>query len=150
MYVKYALCKAIRADDLQEMVDDLFLVRQWLNKTTDSLLVIVRTDMNDTLKAAVKHIWETDGINVMVQSIKRLQFNILEHCLQPTFRVLTTEEKNRVKQAYNIVNDEQFPDLSRFDPVVPAIGIRPGEICEIIRPSKTSIIGFNYRLCINL
>ena len=45
------------------------------------------------------------------------------------------------------MSDSQFPDISRFDPVAQAIGIRPGQVCEIIRPSKTAISAPYYRIC---
>ena len=37
------------------------------------------------------------------------------------------------------IQDDNIPNISRFDPVAQVIGIRPGEYCEIIRPSKTGI-----------
>ena len=49
---------------------------------------------------------------------------------------------------YNITEKSQFPDISRFDPVDRAIGIRPGKVCNIIRPSKTSITTNYYRICL--
>lgn len=66
----------------------------------------------------------------------------------PPHRVLTSSEKIEVKNRYNIVNDNEFPELSRFDAVAQAIGIRPGEVCEINRPSKTAISAPYYRICI--
>ena len=45
------------------------------------------------------------------------------------------------------MNDTQFPEISRFDPVAQAIGIRPGEVCEILRPSPVSIVAKYYRIC---
>ena len=53
-----------------------------------------------------------------------------------------------IKQLYNITNDSQFPEISRYDPVAQVIGIRPGQICEITRPSKTAISSKYYRICI--
>ena len=49
---------------------------------------------------------------------------------------------------FNITDKIQFPDISRFDPVARAIGLRPGEVCKIIRPSKTAITTNYYRICI--
>ena len=49
---------------------------------------------------------------------------------------------------YNIQNDAQFPDISRFDPVSQAICLRPGQVCEIMRPSKTAVFAPYYRLCV--
>ena len=49
---------------------------------------------------------------------------------------------------YNITDKIQFPDISRFDPVARAIGLRPGQLCKITRYSKTAIETFYYRICI--
>ena len=111
-------------------------------------MIIVKDDMNETLTNLLKHIWEQDGILIIIQSIKRLQFNILEHTLVPEHRVLTNDEVGKIKLRYNITEDTQFPDISRFDPVAQVIGIRPGQVCEIIRPSKTAINSFYYRICV--
>jgi DNA-directed RNA polymerase subunit H (RpoH/RPB5) len=148
IYIRYYLAKALRPNNLQEMVDDLFSVEEVLTKN-DTLLIIVRDDINETLMNAVKHIWESEKIFIVLQPLKRVQFNILEHVLVPPHRILSVEEKNMIKKRYNIINDNQIPDLSRFDPVAQAIGIRPGEVCEIIRPSKTAISAPYYRICIN-
>ena len=56
-------------------------------------------------------------------------------------------EVEEVKKRYNI-KENMFPEISRFDPVALAIGIRPGEICKIDRPSKTAIKSIYYRICI--
>jgi DNA-directed RNA polymerase subunit H len=146
IYIRYYLAKALRPNNLQEMIDDLFNVEEILKKT-DTLLIVVKDEINETLLNAVKHIWETDQIFIILQPLKRIQFNILDHVLVPIHRVLSSEEKIMIKKKYNIINDVQFPDISRFDPVAQAIGIRPGEICEIIRPSKTAISSFYYRIC---
>jgi DNA-directed RNA polymerase subunit H len=146
IYIRYYLAKALRPNNLQEMIDDLFNVEEILTKD-DTLLIVVKDEINDTLENVLKHIWETDKIFIILQPLKRLQFNILEHVLVPFHRVLTTEETIQIKKKYNIINDEQFPIITRFDPAAQAIGIRPGEVCEIIRPSKTAIWAPYYRIC---
>ena len=147
IYIKYYLAKALRPNNLQEMIDDLFMVEEVLTKR-DTLLIVVKDEVNETMLNAVKHIWESEKIFIVLQPLKRLQFNILNHILVPFHRVLTAAEKISIKTRYNIVHDGQFPELSRFDPVAQAIGIRPGEVCEIIRPSKTAITAPYYRICI--
>ena len=129
------------------MIDDLFTVEEILTKN-DTLLVVVKDEVNETMINTVKHIWESEKIFIILQPLKRLQFNILEHVLVPLHRVLTESEKIAIKRKYNIINDAQFPEILRFDPVAQAIGIRPGEVCEIIRPSKTAISASYYRMCI--
>jgi DNA-directed RNA polymerase subunit H (RpoH/RPB5) len=148
-YVRYYLGKKkISAANINEIIEDLFNLEQVLNKETDTLFIITKDDMNDTLISELKTIWETDRIFVVIQSIKRLQYNILNHVLQPKFIVLTNDEKEDVKIRFNITMDTQFPDISRFDPVAQLIGIRPGQVCRIIRPSKTAVTTDYYRLCL--
>lgn len=147
IYIRYYLAKTLRPQNIQEMIDDLFNLEEVLTKD-DLLMIIIKEEMNETTMNLLKHIWEQDGILIVVQSLKRLQFNILEHTLVPEHRVLNSAEVQAVKDKYNIMDDSQFPDISRFDPVAQVIGIRPGQVCEIIRPSKTAITGFYYRICI--
>ena len=147
IYISYYLTKTLRQQNIQEMIDDLFNLEEILTKE-DTLMIIVKEDMNETMTNLLKHIWEQDGILIIIQNIKRLQFNILEHVLVPDHRVLNNEEVDQIKLKYNIIDDSQFPDISRFDPVAQIIGIRPGQVCEIIRPSKTAINSFYYRICV--
>jgi DNA-directed RNA polymerase subunit H len=147
IYICYFLAKTLRPQNVQEMIDDLFNLEEILTKN-DILMIITKEEMNETLTNLLKHIWEQDGILLIIQNLKKLQFNILEHILVPEHRVLNDEEVDVVKKRYNITDNTQFPDISRFDPVAQVIGIRPGEICEIIRPSKTAINGYYYRICV--
>jgi DNA-directed RNA polymerase subunit H (RpoH/RPB5) len=147
IYIRYYLVKSLRPQNIQEMIDDLFNVEEILTKD-DTLYIVVKDEPNDTIIQLLKQIWEQDGIFIIVECLKRLQFNILKHILVPPHKIMTTAEVNIIKERYNIMNDSQFPELSRFDPVAKAIGIKPGEICEIIRPSKTSIVSNYYRICV--
>ena len=147
IYIRYYLAKTLRPQNIQEIIDDLFNLEEVLTKN-DTLMIIIKDEMNETTINLLKHIWEQDGIMIVIQSIKRLQFNLLEHVLVPPHRVLTNDEVIQVKNKYNIMDDSQFPDISRFDPVAQIIGIRPGQVCEIIRPSKTAINSYYYRICV--
>lgn len=147
IYIRYYLGKKIADKNIQEMIDDLFNLEEILTKN-DTLMIIIKDELNETLTNLLKHIWEQDGILIVIISIKRLMFNILDHVLVPPHRILSNNEVVEVKKRYNITEDTQFPDISRFDPVAQIIGIRPGQVCEIIRPSKTAITGLYYRICV--
>jgi DNA-directed RNA polymerase subunit H len=147
VYVNYFLGKTLSTQNVQEIIDDLFYLEQVLTKE-DTLYIITRSDSNETLTQLMKHIWEQDGILVILQNIKRLQFNILEHELVPVHRVLTREEKEAIMRKYNLTQEDQFPEISRFDPVAQAIFLRPGDVCEIKRYHRTALASFYYRLCV--
>jgi DNA-directed RNA polymerase subunit H (RpoH/RPB5) len=147
IYIRYYLGKTIRPNNIHEMIDDLFNIEEVLKKN-DTLFIIIKDDINETLLNELKHIWESDGIFVVMQNIKRLQFNILEHTLVPPHRVMNENEVKDIMTKYNITDKNQFPEISRFDPVSQVIGLRPGQVCEIIRPSKTAIVSNYYRVCV--
>jgi DNA-directed RNA polymerase subunit H len=147
IYIRYYLGKIIRPANLQEMIDDLFHLEEILHKE-DTLFIIAKDEINETLTNELKHIWDTDGIFIVIESIKRLQFNILNHTLVPEHTLLQTDAVTKVMTKYNITRKTQFPDISRFDPVARAIGLRPGDVCHIVRPSKTAIEADYYRVCV--
>jgi DNA-directed RNA polymerase subunit H (RpoH/RPB5) len=130
------------------MKDDLFYLEKMLDKK-DTLMILVNEEPNSTILSTLKQIWSNEGIYIKVISLARLQFNILKHTLVPPHRVMSKEEKQATCIKYNIKNDSQLPQISRFDPVAQIIGLRPGEICEIIRPIKTAITSKYYRVCLN-
>jgi DNA-directed RNA polymerase subunit H (RpoH/RPB5) len=147
IYIRFYLTKMIRPANIQEMIDDLFNLEEVLTKE-DTLFIITKDEMNETIINELKHIWEKDGIFIVIENIKRLQFNILKHGLVPEHTIMDDKEVEEVMKKYNIKNKMEFPDISRFDPVARVIGLRPGDVCRIIRPSKTAITTEYYRICI--
>ena len=111
------------------------------------MFIIIKDEPNDTLLKLQASIYEHEKIFVNIINIDRLQFNILDHVLVPKHRILTTEESNEIKQRYNITDNNMFPEISRFDPVSQVMGIRPTQIFEIERSSKTAITNKFYRIC---
>ena len=147
IYIRYYLGVRPAPKNIQEMIDDLFVLTETLQKT-DTLFIIIKDEPNETLINELKHIWESEGIFIVIESIKRLQFNILDHTLVPPHTILKETEVDDIMKRYNITDKGQFPDISRFDPVARVIGLRPGQVCKIIRPSKTSIEANYYRVCV--
>ena len=147
IYIRYYLTSRPAGKNIQEMIDDLFVLTETLKKT-DTLFIIIKDEPNETLINDIKHIWDAEGIFIVIESIKRLQFNILNHVLVPSHRVMPEKEVKEIMKKYNILEKTQFPEISRFDPVAKIIGLRPGNVCHIIRPSKTAIETNYYRVCI--
>ena len=148
VYIKYFnLDKSIRPNNIHEIIESLFNIEQMLSKE-DELIIIVKDEPNDTLHKLQRSIYEHEGIYINIINIERLQFNILNHALVPKHKVIyKTDEINSIKEKYNIEYNSQFPTISRFDPVSQVLGIRPGQLFEIERSSKTAIISNFYRIC---
>ena len=146
VYVKYHLAKTLRRENINDYIDDLYNLEQVLSKN-DTLIIIIKQEPHEPLLNILKQIWEQDGIYIIIYNIERLQYNILDHVYVPKHIILNDNEVNDMKKRFNIVHDEELPEISRYDPVAQAIGMRPGEICKIIRPSKTAITTEYYRIC---
>jgi DNA-directed RNA polymerase subunit H (RpoH/RPB5) len=146
VYIKYHLAKTLSHTNISEYIDDLYNLETVLTKK-DDLIIIMKDEPNESLIKILKNIWEQDHIYINVFNIKRLQFNILKHELVPPHSVLTKEEAIKMKEKFNITEDSQLPDISRFGPVAQAICIRPGEICKIQRSSCSAITSDFYRIC---
>ena len=68
IYIRYYLTVRPAAKNIQEMIDDLFILTETLQKT-DTLFIIIKDDPNETLINELKHILESDGIFIVIESI---------------------------------------------------------------------------------
>jgi len=146
VYIKYHLAKSLRPQNIYDYIEDLFNIEQVLTKE-DDLIIVVRDEPNETIIKTLLQIWFSDKQFVIIWNIKHLQFNVLNHILVPKHEVLNPTQDAEFRKRYNVNTDKELPDISRFSSVAMAIGIRPGEICKITRPSKTSINTYFYRIC---
>lgn len=145
-YVIYHIEKTLRKENIDEYVEKVYNVEQLLTPD-DMLVIIMKTQPNDTLIKHLKHIWEEKKIFIVIHGIPKLQFNLLNHEFVPPHTILTKEETEEVMKKYNIMDKSEMPDISRFDPVALSIGLKPDEVCKIVRSSKTAIQSNYYRIC---
>mgnify|MGYP001220399061 CR=1 FL=1 len=146
IYVKYYVFKVLKAQNIYDILKDLFHLENILTKN-DDLIIIIKDEPNETLCQIVKDIWMNENIYISLINIKRLQFNILKHELVPKHSVLSKEEEIEFKKQYNILSNEQLPDISFFGPVSIVMGFRPNDIIKIERKSRTAIKSNYYRVC---
>lgn len=148
VYIKYYLkAKQIKKQDLDEIIEDLYLIEDVLTKD-DTLMIITEDEPNDTIISKIKYLYEHDDIFIVIHNIKRLQFNILKHNLVPSCQVLLPEDVIALKEKYNLKSVNQLPEVSRFDPQSLAMCLRPGEVCKYDRKSVTAMNAEYYRVCV--
>ena len=153
IYIKYYEIgekkpKILNKQVIDNMIEDLFEIEEILGNS-DTLLIVANSEANDTIKGHIRHIWESKKIYIVIRDLKSLQFNILQHAYVPKHHILNTEEEDEFRKKYNIKDNENIPEISRFDPVSQIICIKPDQICEIMRPSKNSVETPYYRICKN-
>ena len=154
VYVKYHLSgtkggtsmSRLGTSHIYDYVDDLFDIEEVLT-SNDDLIIISKDKTNQTIKDLIEQLFIKDKKFVNIYNFHDYLFNVLEHEMQPKFRILSEEEKQKIMKQYNITKDKEFPDISRFDPVSQAIGVRPGEVMEITRSSPTAVKSVYFRIC---
>ena len=146
IYVKYHLEKTLRPNVLYDIIEDLYNTENILTKE-DTLVLIIKDEPNESLVKILKTIWDQEAIFIVVFSINHLLINILEHTYVPKHIKLSNSEQLILYDSFNIDNNSQMPEISRFDPVSRAIFMRPGQVCKIIRFSNASFKEEYYRLC---
>ena len=146
IYYKYHIVTKIRPPHIHEYIEDLYNLEEILT-TNDDLVIVTKDKPNESILNLLVMEFNNNDNFVNIYNYNNFTFNCLDNVLQPKFRVLNETEKNEIKKKFNIVSDQHFPEISRFDPAALAIGIRPGEITEITRRSPTSLESLTWRLC---
>ena len=147
IYIKYHIDTKIKQSSIYDYIEDLFEIDPILNDE-DELIIVTKDNPNDNIKAFLNQMYKRGGKFINVINIDNYLFNILNHSLVPNHNILNQIEKKELYDKYYITNNKNLPEISRFDPVAVAIGLRPAEIVEITRPSPTAIKGLYYRICI--
>jgi DNA-directed RNA polymerase subunit H (RpoH/RPB5) len=147
IYIKYYTSKQIKPQNLDDIIEDLYSIENILTNA-DTLIIITDDEPNDTIHTKMRYLYDHDGLFVLIHSIKRLQYNILNHRLVPKCTTLNDEEIIQLKQQYNIKELKQLPEISRFDPQALAMCLRPGNVCKFERDSATAMKYNYYRVCV--
>lgn len=159
-YVKFHLEKTLSTSHISDLIEDLYVlgvggeiggtgVSANANDTVltekDTLIIITKQEIK-TMNQVLNQLF-LQGRFIVLLSLDRLQFNILNHQYVPRHTILNDDEVGEMMKKYNVMEKSQLPDISRYDPVALAIGMRPGEVCIIDRPSKSAISSPYYRVC---
>lgn len=146
IYIKYHLATRLGNSHVYDYVDDLFDIEDVLSND-DDLIIVSKDKMNATMKNLLEELYIKDNKFVTIYNLHDYLFNILNHDMVPEHTILSKEETDDIVKKYNINKMKEFPEISRFDKVAMAIGLRPSHVCKIVRSSPTSITGVYYRMC---
>lgn len=138
----------------REVVDT---IRSDINERTscqyDRLICIIHGDERSdpsaptkTYVTAADKIRRTHGIVIETFLSTNLLINISKHVLVPRHVLLSREEKAAMAQQYK-VTDAQIPIIEYADPMARYLGLLPGDVVIITRPSETAGKYVSYRIC---
>ena len=146
IYYKYHLGPKLRVPHVCDYIEDLFTIEEILTPE-DDLIIICKDEPNDALKNTLNMEYNKNGYFTNIYNLHNYLYNILNNNLVPKHEVIDNYKREEVEKEYNIINNSQWPEISRYDPVALAIGLRPGHVVEITRNSPTALETKYYRLC---
>ena len=144
--LKYIISR-VRVSNLKTLISEL--IEYEIVKPYDDIIFIVKDKINnlETFYNLFNSFLETNNIFIQIFSIDNLIRNITNHELVPKMRIISEEEKEKIKKKYNIENNSNMPLILKSDPVAMFYGIKSGDFVEITRTSETSGIYIAYRYC---
>lgn len=115
--------------------------------STDDLIVIINEKYNDSFDKAALHAWQHEKRRVVFFHIKQVVVHLGRHKDVPPHRKLTQEEGKAEMERLHITQKSQLPLIKHHDMQARLLGLVPGDIVEVLRPSPTSGIARILRLC---
>jgi DNA-directed RNA polymerase subunit H (RpoH/RPB5) len=146
-YIKYRLDKIKTARAIESFIEQIYKTQL---KPTDNLVIIAHEKINipgSSFETMLNNFYNQKGYFVQIISLTQLLINIVEHRDVPKHEVITEVEKKELLEKYYI-NESNLPNILRDDPMAVYLGLTPGEIVRILRPSPTSGTYISYRICV--
>ena len=144
--IKYVLSR-VRVSNLKNFIGDL--IEYDMVKPNDDLIFIVKDKINnlESFYSLFDAFLETNKIFIQVFSIDNLIRNITTHDLVPDMRIVSQQEKDDIKEKYDIDNMNNIAIILKSDPAAMFYGVKSGDLVEITRTSDTSGKYVTYRYC---
>ena len=150
----FALTKKLRTDIIDQLKKSKTNIDSFIDAYNgkNNIILIFGNDILTTptitqLNLIDKILQKKKGMLQYFQ-LNELQFNPTKHQLVPPHRKLTTEETTEIMNKYLIKNKLQMPIILRTDVIAKWLGLKQGEIVEIIRINENSGKSYYYRCCI--
>jgi DNA-directed RNA polymerase subunit H (RpoH/RPB5) len=112
------------------------------------IIVITLEAIGDTFHVAALNQWAKKNIRISFFDARTLMSNPLDHVLVPKHEIVPDDEHAELLKTYNMKTKTNLP-IIRFheDIIARLLGLIPGSIVKITRPSPSAGIYTVYRVC---
>ena len=118
------------------------------NPATDEFIFILNEPVNDAFHHAVIYQWNMHKARISFFNIKNVITNPAHHYMVPPHRKLRPDEVDTVIHGLRLKSRAELPHIKfHFDMQARVLGLVPGDIVQITRPSETAGTYTLYRVC---
>jgi DNA-directed RNA polymerase subunit H (RpoH/RPB5) len=114
---------------------------------TDDVIVIVNEPYDEKFDKASLESWQQNKARLTFFHIKSIVVNPARHVLVPPHKKLSTKSANEAMERLHVTSKIQLPTIKHFDIQARVLGLVPGDVVEILRPSPTAGIARCLRAC---
>ena len=144
----HILYSSTKMNQFQRLVNQINALE--LNPEIDELIYMIQESSNDKVHSPVAaYLWSTQKLRVSFFSVYEIVVNPLDHELVPRHEPVPQEEVADLLKRLRVNEKTQLP-LIRYhtDPIGRLLGLVPGDIVKITRPSPSSGEYLVYRVCV--
>jgi DNA-directed RNA polymerase subunit H (RpoH/RPB5) len=113
----------------------------------DDVIVLINEPYNEAFDKAALQLWQTDKARLVFFHIKQVVVHPGRHILVPPHRKLTPDEAKDEMTRLHVSEKTQLPLIKHHDIQSRVMGLVPGDVVEILRPSATAGISRFLRIC---
>lgn len=131
--------KSLAKSDLKNLVESII---EKYNNHEIKIIILLKERGNGSI---FKELNKEEYKHVEIFMNKNMIFNITHHQLVPKHSLLSSEEEEEILEKYNTTKNK-LPKILKTDPIVQYYGMKPDQICKIIRKSPEVGESVYYRL----
>jgi len=113
----------------------------------DDVIVILNEPYNEAFDKASLQLWQQQKVRMTFFHIKQVVVHLGRHVLVPPHRKLSADEAKAEMARLHVTQKSQFPLIKHHDIQARLMGLVPGDLVEIMRPSPTAGIARILRIC---
>jgi len=114
---------------------------------TDDIIVIVNEPWHENFDKESLRLWQSMRVRMTFFPIKQIVVNPSRHILVPPHRKLTSDEAEEAMSKWHVTSKLQLPQIKMSDIQAKVLGMVPGDIVLVERPSATAGISRILRNC---
>jgi DNA-directed RNA polymerase subunit H (RpoH/RPB5) len=114
----------------------------------DDVIVIINEPAHDAFDKSSLQLWQTHKARMTFFHIKEVVVHLGRHVLVPPHRKLSDEEAKATTERLRITQRSQLPLIKRSDIQARILGLVPGDMVDVLRPSPTAGVIHYPRLCV--
>lgn len=133
---------------IEKELGKLFSEEWNMNPETDDIIIVLSEPFNDAFHVQAVKQYNDNRARISFFQIKNLISNPARHIMVPKHRKCNPNEIAQIMSKLRLKSKYELPHIKyHIDMQARVLGLVPGDVVEIMRPSETAGVTYIYRVC---